>query len=110
MDSRSGDVRHTLKGHTGPVRGIALSADDRIIVSGSDDKTVRIWNAATGVQCGAVCLPRGMPLGSGGRAVCKDSDPPPPPRQGHDGRHLVRALTDDGWGVTDDGWGVTDGG
>jgi WD40 repeat protein len=38
----------TFKGHTGPVFGVALSPDGKRIASGSDDGTVRVWDAATG--------------------------------------------------------------
>jgi WD40 repeat protein len=37
-----------LTGHTGAVLSVAISADGRRIVSGSEDATVRIWDAATG--------------------------------------------------------------
>jgi WD40 repeat protein len=37
-----------LAGHDGGVASIAFSPDDRHIVSGSDDKTVRVWDAQTG--------------------------------------------------------------
>jgi len=37
-----------LRGHTGEVSSVALSADGKRIVSGSADGTVKIWDAATG--------------------------------------------------------------
>jgi WD40 repeat protein/sterol desaturase/sphingolipid hydroxylase (fatty acid hydroxylase superfamily) len=37
-----------LAGHTAAVRGVAISADGRRIVSGGDDGTVRVWDAAMG--------------------------------------------------------------
>jgi WD40 repeat protein len=42
-----------LIGHTETVRGVAFSLDGRRIVSGSGDKTLRIWDAGTGQQIGA---------------------------------------------------------
>ena len=35
-------------GHTDPVRSVAFSPDGRHIVSGSEDQTIRVWNAMTG--------------------------------------------------------------
>ena len=39
----------TLKGHTNGVFGMAFSADGKWIASASDDQTVKVWNATTGV-------------------------------------------------------------
>jgi hypothetical protein len=41
-----------LKGHEGAVYSAAFSPDGRRIVTASDDKTARIWDAATGRQIG----------------------------------------------------------
>ena len=43
----TGDIEHVLEGHSGPVRSVAISDDGTRVVSGSDDKSVRIWNAVT---------------------------------------------------------------
>lgn len=41
------DFNSSLLGHTNWVRSAQFSPDARIIVSGSDDKTVKIWDLAT---------------------------------------------------------------
>ncbi len=41
--------QHTLTGHAEEVRSVAVSADARFAVSGSWDKTVRVWDLAGGV-------------------------------------------------------------
>jgi len=38
----------TLEGHTGWVSGVAITADGRRAVSGSSDKTVRVWDLEAG--------------------------------------------------------------
>ncbi|WP_376790876.1 NB-ARC domain-containing protein [Thermoflexus sp.] len=41
----------SLEGHTGPVRAVAVTADGRWAVSGSDDKTVKVWDLESGWLC-----------------------------------------------------------
>ena len=48
IDADSGEIVQTLTGHTELVRSVALSEDGKRLVSGGDDKTVKVWNLATG--------------------------------------------------------------
>ncbi|NEQ96953.1 MAG: protein kinase [Cyanothece sp. SIO2G6] len=67
----------SLQGHTGSVNSLALSLDGQTLVSGSNDRTVRIWNLMTGEKqrqlvghrdrIHAVALsPNGQTIASGG--------------------------------------------
>jgi WD40 repeat protein len=38
----------TIQGHLGPVWGVALSADGRMLASGGSDGTARIWEVPGG--------------------------------------------------------------
>ena len=42
-----------MREHTAPVRSVAVTADGSLAVSGSEDRTVRVWNLRDG-RCTAV--------------------------------------------------------
>ena len=44
----TGECRQTLAGHTDAVLSVAVSSDGTTAVSGSADKTVRVWDLTTG--------------------------------------------------------------
>ena len=44
---------YTLKGHTGSVETVAFSPGGKRVVSGSADRLVKIWDAATGSEVGS---------------------------------------------------------
>src|SRR5262249_43557159 len=41
-----------LRGHQGPVYGLAFSPDGKTIATGGQDQTVRLWDTATGLPIG----------------------------------------------------------
>lgn len=45
---RRGVEEHVLEGHTDKVKCISVNADGSLIVSGSDDMTVRVWKIRDG--------------------------------------------------------------
>lgn len=47
-DFATGQIKRVLRGHRDVVDALALSADGRLLVSGSADKTIRLWDLATG--------------------------------------------------------------
>ena len=49
-DLGTGKAQSTLKGHAGPVRGIAISPNGELIASASTDGTVKLWELKTGVN------------------------------------------------------------
>lgn len=46
-DTRSGKLIQTFEGHLAGISTIAWSPDGATIASGSDDKSIRLWNVLT---------------------------------------------------------------
>jgi len=49
-DPDNGQRKTILKGHTGMVNSVAFRDDGKALVSGSDDRSIRIWNVEKGVE------------------------------------------------------------
>ena len=45
---RAGSPLRSLEGHTQSVRAVAVTPDGRLIVSGSDDNTIKVWDMKSG--------------------------------------------------------------
>jgi WD40 repeat protein len=43
-DSHTGAFVRSFRGHTGPVTSVAFSRDGRLLISGSQDGTVKVWD------------------------------------------------------------------
>ena len=56
--SLAGVEKRTLRGHSKPVTSCSFSPDGGSVVSGSYDKTLKIWDAATGARLRGAFLRR----------------------------------------------------
>ena len=52
----TGELINTLEGHTDGVLAVAVAPDGETIVTGSGDKTARVWNRSTGVWWLGTCV------------------------------------------------------
>ncbi|MBE9208749.1 serine/threonine protein kinase [Nostoc sp. LEGE 06077] len=48
--SESADQPKTFRGHASDVNSVAFAPNGQILASGSDDKTIKLWNIATGTE------------------------------------------------------------
>jgi eukaryotic-like serine/threonine-protein kinase len=44
-DVRTGQLTHTLRGHTDKVYGVAFAADNRTVATAAQDRTIKLWDA-----------------------------------------------------------------
>lgn len=44
-------LHQTLEGHNGAYYGLSFSSDSKLLASASEDGSIKLWNAATGVEC-----------------------------------------------------------
>jgi WD40 repeat protein len=49
-DRADGSIRRQLRGHTEVIQSVTFSPDGKLIATGSDDLTVRIWHRAVGQE------------------------------------------------------------
>lgn len=48
VDLATRRIRHTLRGHTADIKAAAFSSDGKYLLTGSADKTARLWDVETG--------------------------------------------------------------
>ena len=73
-DASTGQYKTTFTGHTSNISSLTFSPDGRMLASGStanNDKTARLWDAATGQQL-KLFRPPGDPYGDGVRVAFND--------------------------------------
>jgi len=83
LSAQQPKLRHTLKGHKQQVFSVSYSTDGKTLASGSEDKTIKLWDVATGKEKAtlnrhsALCLaysPDGTTLVSVGGGVVKRAE------------------------------------
>jgi WD40 repeat protein len=77
-DASQQRVLREFNGHTGGVYPLAFSRDDRTLISGSDDFTIRLWDVSTGAHRGVLLGHTGkvwdVAVSPDGRTVASASD------------------------------------
>lgn len=57
VQTADGQVAKTLTGHTAPVAAVQFTADQSQVITGSKDKSVRLWNLSDGAQAAILETP-----------------------------------------------------
>ena len=101
--SSTGQLRRTLQGHSRTVQAVAIAPNGDYIVSGSWDKTVRIWDSASSMSAYTPACVRGLPgLGLGFEGVyvatraCAGPSCGMPHRRQAQARRLINITTPHG--------------
>ncbi|NES89773.1 MULTISPECIES: serine/threonine-protein kinase [Okeania] len=72
------NLKNTLTGHSNEVWSVAISPDGQTIVSGSEDKTIKIWDLATGslknTLTGHTWVVTSIAISSDGQTIVSGSD------------------------------------
>jgi WD40 repeat protein len=101
-----GRLLATLQGHTGLIYGVALSADGRLLVSGSEDATVRLWEVPGGQLLAAfqghIGPVYGVAMSADGRLLASGSEDATVRLWDAGSRRLLATLQ----GLTSGVWGV----
>ena len=58
--SQDGSTQQRLLGHQGAVHSICFTPDSKQLVSGSEDRTIRVWDIEQGIQTGIIETPAGI--------------------------------------------------
>jgi len=53
-DAASGELRRALNGHAAKVTCLAFSPDGKLLAAGGRDKTIRLWDPASGAEVRAI--------------------------------------------------------